>query len=1442
MADEHAARLGDAIIHTSVMADIAAVAIQGIAVAAAGAIVAGVAILAAPAVAAGSLLGAVVAAAGGCAGAGMIAGFVLGATGMMDEIVTESEGLASAMFPSSPAGVISTGAFNVLTNDLPAARAAGRLLSMTEQAGLVPEPEGDRDYVAMLLNGGKAMLKELVNPTVAVPSGPVAPSNQDLVLCEKHPPNPPQYLAEGSSTVSINDLPAVRGNDRSTCGATVSTAVSPNVSIGGAAVVVRPINSGKVPGLELLLVAASLLLTRNPSKMFKKLPCMLMMMGASMATSKLAAATHAAFMPVHAATGAKVLAGEEDLDFVLPARFPLQWRRVYNSRNTATGMFGKGWRTPFETHLVHEGEKTCFHDESGRELRFASLAAGERKLYPDEGLMVAAGDEGQILVADLDGSVWRLYLPDPLSPQNLRLSSLSDEYGNGLLLHYDQQGRLAELTDTEQSLRISLHYQLASQPRCITQITDISAENSRTVMTYGYSLAGQLAQATDAAGVTLREFDYTHDGLMAWHILPSGLRCDYGWQRFDDGWRVVSHSNRAGRRSQISYDLDQRITRVHEFDGRVREHHWNGEYLVERYVDEAGGDWFFGWNENQQLTKTVAPDGATQQFFYDACGNLIEEINPLGGSSKTVWLEQQALPRDIIDPQDGVYRLWYDSCHGVVAEQDALGHISRYERDEFGQVIAYTDPLGGISRFSWNVRGQMLTALDCSGHLTRYVYDEHFRQTCITDATGESRRYQYDAAGRLTTLLFAEGRQEQMIWDAQGRLTGIRAADGTVREYGYDPLTGQLHFSRDARGGKVTRGYDARGRLARLKNENGESYLFVWGDNDRLIEEHGLDGVVTAHQYDVCDRRIGRTFAAGTEQALTHRFTRDLSGQLKTKETPDGVTEYQYSPIGQLTAAIFTPQPGGEAQHLNLAYDRAGRLTDERGINGQVNYQYDALGNRTAVTLPDGRALKTLYYGSGHALQMTLDSRLITEFTRDALHRETGRTQGALNSGWRYDRHGRICERWTGRSAHASLASRKEQWQYDQRDNLTVVRSGVPFHDVRCLYDAADRLISYDDISAEPQFYRYDPASNPLDGAINVGSWPHNRVEQHNYADYQYDIYGRTTQKIMHNQRWLYRYDSEHRLVEALHQPSSRTLPQCVVSFSYDPLGRRTRKRVRYQQMESVTESLKKYVPTETRFLWEGSRLLAEFNADRTQVYAYSDQNSYAPLARIDGNGDNSQLYYFHNRLNGQPEAMTDSEGNERWRGKPDGWGKVKGETPEREIKSGGPQNLRMQGQYLDRETGLHYNLHRYYDPDSGRFTQHDPIGLAGGLNLYQYAPNALGWVDPWGLAALEHKPDFDAARRTGFENAGMTKPEDITFTKTDPNTGTVVEFKGPNGSKVAYDSSHTDMDVNVGHDKPHVGWQSEGKRGSGGANRGNVTYDGPLHPHRSNIKGPGKC
>jgi RHS repeat-associated protein len=84
-------------------------------------------------------------------------------------------------------------------------------------------------------------------------------------------------------------------------------------------------------------------------------------------------------------------------------------------------------------------------------------------------------------------------------------------------------------------------------------------------------------------------------------------------------------------------------------------------------------------------------------------------------------------------------------------------------------------------------------------------------------------------------------------------------------------------------------------------------------------------------------------------------------------------------------------------------------------------------------------------------------------------------------------------------------------------------------------------------------------------------------------------------------------------------------------------------------------------------------------------------------------------------------------------------------------------QPLRYAGQYADKETGLHYNLFRYYDPGVGRFTVQDPIGLAGGDNLYAYAPNPLTWIDPFGLTACSpnKKTTYEGtSRRDAFRQA----------------------------------------------------------------------------------------
>ncbi|WP_254618369.1 RHS repeat-associated core domain-containing protein, partial [Vibrio metschnikovii] len=98
----------------------------------------------------------------------------------------------------------------------------------------------------------------------------------------------------------------------------------------------------------------------------------------------------------------------------------------------------------------------------------------------------------------------------------------------------------------------------------------------------------------------------------------------------------------------------------------------------------------------------------------------------------------------------------------------------------------------------------------------------------------------------------------------------------------------------------------------------------------------------------------------------------------------------------------------------------------------------------------------------------------------------------------------------------------------------------------------------------------------------------------------------------------------------------------------------------------------------------------------------------------------------------GTPLRLVTPEGDVVWQAHYETWGEAQVEI-ERVVNP-----LRFQGQYYDGETGLHYNLARYYDPRTGRFIQPDPIGLLGGLNHYQYAPNPVMWIDPTGLCAKE--------------------------------------------------------------------------------------------------------
>ena len=105
---------------------------------------------------------------------------------------------------------------------------------------------------------------------------------------------------------------------------------------------------------------------------------------------------------------------------------------------------------------------------------------------------------------------------------------------------------------------------------------------------------------------------------------------------------------------------------------------------------------------------------------------------------------------------------------------------------------------------------------------------------------------------------------------------------------------------------------------------------------------------------------------------------------------------------------------------------------------------------------------------------------------------------------------------------------------------------------------------------------------------------------------------------------------------------------------------------------------------------------------------------------------------FYHNDHLGTPQKMTDQTGNVVWSATYSGFGEATVDAGSIVVN-----NLRFPGQYFDEETGLHYNWQRYYDPESGRYEQVDPIGFdAGDLNLHRYAQNNTTLLsDPEGLA-----------------------------------------------------------------------------------------------------------
>ena len=505
----------------------------------------------------------------------------------------------------------------------------------------------------------------------------------------------------------------------------------------------------------------------------------------------------------------------------------------------------------------------------------------------------------------------------------------------------------------------------------------------------------------------------------------------------------------------------------------------------------------------------------------------------------------------------------------------------------------------------------------------------------------------------------------------------------------------------NAEGNSIAYHYDELGRLTTLINENGEKWLFEYDANDNLISETRFDGHQSRYHYDAIGQMTQQIDNPQLPRHKQHHVMMDydLIGQLTARHSshyPELIgsdankpvrpqyhrMRYDYNEIGQLISA------NNPNSRTNLAYDAGGRLITETLIShltqdGQyqarehtLTHDYDELGNRLNTTLPDGKVINQLYYGSGHLYNQSLydpstdDYIELRHSERNKLHQEISRQQGSLTSSYNYDPMGRLIKQYSSSDAHITI---QRDYHYDVLGQLTHL-SGHSVLDTnkktkqntrnnqqqnqfarnhQYQYDTQGRLTEhkltdYQNHTGITELFAFDPSSNRVpvrvvDDTTDNTQIDHGRprelIQNGQRIRYTYDSHGRVLYKtiepadqnnkplrqstnslLAHRQALQLQYNANNELEKTLRtQYQGNKVIKTLTEYHYDAFGRRIYKHSETRNLTQSKDQLRQTSKTQykhTHMLWDSDLPIQEYSDTHVYTTVY-DQGSFKPVARL---------------------------------------------------------------------------------------------------------------------------------------------------------------------------------------------------------------------------------
>ncbi|MCP5094729.1 MAG: hypothetical protein GY943_04170 [Chloroflexi bacterium] len=703
---------------------------------------------------------------------------------------------------------------------------------------------------------------------------------------------------------------------------------------------------------------------------------------------------------------------------------------VYDDENRLTATIGNwtgsnpaNWVTDCDTSPGFRDENVCTqygYDDAGRTISTTnSLGQASLTFYDGAG-------RSFLRATNWDGTT-----PNPSDPFASLCNYTNPDPEKNLctLTGYDEYGRVITTTNTLGYKSVTEYNSLGRVDLTITHSVDsiysTAAPDTDIITEYAYDAVGNVTVTTDNLERQTRTFydalNRIKGNISNWDgsstladcaNLPPDRETNICTQyQYDSVGNTIIVTNTLTQTTRTFYDDLNRV------EGTIA--NWDGS------SDLAVCD--------QLLPTRTTTDNVCTRYGYDDAGRQITTTNALNQTSLTVYDDANrpyltvanwdgTLIDEVADcsfpPSKADSNLcsvtYYDDLGRRSNSKDPMGNVIAFAYDDLGRVVTttrYLDSLPIMQVTTYDALGNRLFETNGRDHTTSFIYDSLNRLVTSTSPEGVVVTTTYNAASWSLSTTNALGHETVNGYDELGRRTTVTDAELNTTTYEYDGLGNQTAMI-DAENVRTTYVYDTLNRLHQViendvpgNNPTPETDVITTYEYDALGNRTSVtnarDYTSSQTQYDALNRPAIQIDALGNRITTTYNV---LGSRVVLTDGNKATTTYEYDGLNRLTDVHYLD----DNEDVNYVYDAIGNrktMTDSVGVTsylyddlyrltsvtdpftGTVSYGYDLAGNRTQLTYPDSKVVTYTYDMDNRMTQVDDWDAGITTYEYDTIGR-----------------------------------------------------------------------------------------------------------------------------------------------------------------------------------------------------------------------------------------------------------------------------------------------------------------------------------------------------------------------------------------------------------------------------------------------------------------------